>query len=73
MLLLVRCCSEIKLQYDDSATETVVYTLKVKNKPSKPRLPQTGGNYHPWLFVGVGGALIGAGIYFYRRRRKYKA
>ncbi|MCM1159561.1 MAG: SpaA isopeptide-forming pilin-related protein [Clostridium sp.] len=61
---------EVLLQYDDSAVETVVYTLKLKNKPDKPRLPQTGGNYHPWLTILAGGALAGAGIYIYRRKRK---
>lgn len=60
---------EVLLQYDDSATETVVYTLKLKNKPNKPRLPQTGGDYHSWLFVLAGGALAGAWVYFYRRKR----
>ena len=61
---------EVLLQYDDSATETVVYTLKLKNKPNKPRLPQTGGNYHPWMIALAGGALAGAGVYFYRRKRR---
>ena len=63
---------EVLLQYDDSATETVVYTLKLKNKPNKPRLPQTGGNYHPWMIALAGGALAGAGVYFYRRKRRRK-
>lgn len=61
---------EVLLQYDDSATETVVYTLKLKNKPNKPRLPQTGGNYHPWMIALAGGVLIVAGVYLYRRKRR---
>ncbi len=61
---------EVLLQYDDSATETVVYTLKLKNKPDKPRLPQTGGNYHPWMFVALGGACIVGGVLYGRRRKK---
>lgn len=63
---------EVLLQYDDSATERVVYTLKLKNKPDKPRLPQTGGDYHPWLMALAGGALAGAGVYIYRRKRRKK-
>ena len=63
---------DIVLQYDDDAPEFVEYTLKVKNKPDKPRLPQTGGNFNPWLFAGAGmGILIGAGIYYFRRRRRF--
>ena len=61
---------EVLLQYDDSATETVVYTLKLKNKPEKPKLPQTGGNYHPWMFIALGGACIAGGVVYGRRRRR---
>ena len=63
---------EVLLQYDDSAVENVVYTLKLKNKPEKPKLPQTGGDYKPWLFGVAGGFLIGAGIYLNRRRKRRK-
>lgn len=63
---------EVLLRYDDSAVENVVYTLKLKNKPEKPKLPQTGGDYKPWLFGVAGGFLIGAGIYLNRRRKRRK-
>ena len=63
---------EVLLQYDDSAVENVVYTLKLKNKPEKPKLPQTGGGYKPWMFGVAGGFLIGAGIYLNRRRKRRK-
>ena len=63
---------EVLLQYDDSAVENVVYTLKLKNKPEKPKLPQTGGGYKPCLFGVAGGFLIGAGIYLNRRRKRRK-
>lgn len=61
---------EVLLQYDDSATETVVYTLKLKNKPQKPKLPQTGGNYHPWMFIALGGACIVGGVLYGRKRKR---
>lgn len=61
---------EVLLQYDDSATEMVVYTLKLKNKPEKPKLPQTGGNYHPWMFIALGGACIAGGVVYGRKRRR---
>lgn len=63
---------EVLLQYDDSATETVVYTLKLKNKPEKPKLPQTGGNYHPWMFIALGGACIAGGVVYGRKRKRMK-
>lgn len=63
---------DIVLQYDDDPPEFVEYTLNVKNKPNKPRLPQTGGNFNPWVFAGAGtGILIGAAIWYIRRRRKF--
>ena len=63
---------EVVLQYDDNATETVVYTLKLKNKPEKPKLPQTGGNYHPWMFIALGGACIAGGVVYGRKRKRMK-
>lgn len=66
---------DIVLQYDDDPPEFVEYTLNVKNqpdKPDKPRLPQTGGDFNPWVFAGVGaGILIGAAVYYFRRRKRF--
>lgn len=61
---------KVQIKYDGSAKENEVYTLQLENKPENEKLPQTGGNYHPWMFLLAGGALIGAGIYFYRRKQK---
>lgn len=61
---------EILLQYDDNALDVVVYQLKVKNKPNKPKLPQTGGNYYPYIIGFAGVAVLGTGVFLYRRRRK---
>ena len=63
---------EVLLQYDDSAVENVVYTLKLKNKPEKPKLPQTGGGYKPGRFGVAGGLLLGAGLYLNSRRKRRK-
>lgn len=60
---------EVLLRYDDSATETIVYTLKLQNKPDQSKLPQTGGDYHPWIFAVAGGILICVGIYQCRHRK----
>ena len=63
------------IQYDDSATETVGYTLEVTNKPDKPdepKLPQTGGDYKTWRFILLGGLFLGAGIIGFIRGRKRK-
>lgn len=61
---------EVVLQYDDNALEIVTYTLSLTNKPTEPKLPQTGDNMNPWLFVGVGLAAISAGVMVFRRKKK---
>lgn len=61
---------KVQIKYDGSAKENVVYTLQLENKPKNEKLPQTGGNYHAGMFLLAGGVMIGAGIYFYRRKRK---
>ena len=64
--------NDIVLQYDDDPPEFVEYTLNVKNKPNKPKLPQTGGDFNPWVFAGAGtGILIGAAVWYFRRRKKF--
>ena len=62
---------ECILHYEGDVRTHLIYKLELKNKPEKPKLPQTGGNYHAWLFGALGGMCIGAGIYVYRRRRKH--
>lgn len=61
---------EVLLQYDDAAPEVVTYTLSLTNKPSEPKLPQTGDNFNPWLFAGVGLAAIVAGVMVFRKKKK---
>lgn len=52
---------EVVLKYDDAAPEVVTYTLSLTNKPTEPKLPQTGDNMNPWLYVGVGLAALATG------------
>ena len=60
---------EVVLQYDDDALEVVKYTLELTNKPTEPKLPQTGDNMNPWWFAGVGFATIVAGVMVLRKRK----
>lgn len=53
---------EIVLRYDGEAPEVVTYTLSLTNKPTEPKLPQTGDNMNPWLFAGVGFVMIVIGV-----------
>ncbi|MCM1236570.1 MAG: SpaA isopeptide-forming pilin-related protein, partial [Ruminococcus flavefaciens] len=43
---------EVKFEYKDGKTRVVEYTLEVTNKPTEPKLPQTGDNMNPWVFAG---------------------
>ena len=63
---------EVVLKYDGDAPEVVVYQLNIKNKPDKPKLPQTGGGFHIWLFVVAGSVITGIGAIVYGRRRRTK-
>ena len=53
---------EVVLQYDDKAPEVVTYTLELTNKPTEPKLPQTGDNFNPWLWGGIGAAALAVGL-----------
>ena len=61
---------EVVLQYDDDAPDCVVYTLDLTNKPTEPKLPQTGDNYNPWLYAGLGMAALAVGLVAFFKRRK---
>ncbi len=52
---------EVVLQYDGDAPDIVEYILKLTNKPTEPKLPQTGDNMSLWLYVGIGLAVIVVG------------
>lgn len=47
---------------DCKAPEVVEYTLDLTNKPTEPKLPQTGDNFNPWLCGLVGAMFIGFAI-----------
>ncbi len=61
---------EVALQYDDAAPEVVTYTLNITNKPTEPKLPQTGDNFNPWLWAGLGliAMLAGVGAFLWRKK-----
>lgn len=62
---------EVKLRYDD-APEVVVFELSITNKPTEPKLPQTGENLNMWLFGSIGAFLLTAGItlLFWKRKKE---
>ena len=61
---------EVVLQYDDDAPECVEYTLSLTNKPTEPKLPQTGDNFNPWLWAGLGltALLAGVGAFLWKKK-----
>jgi len=61
---------EVVLQCDDAAPEVVTYTLDITNKPTEPKLPQTGDNFNPWLWAGLGLSAMIAGIGAFLWRKK---
>ena len=65
---------DVTLRYDDNAPDVVVATLKLANVPTEPKLPQTGDNANPLLYLGIGAlALItGVGVGLRGRKKKNK-
>ena len=53
---------KVKFEYKDGKTRVVEYTLEVVNKPTEPKLPQTGDNMNPWLFAVFWLAVVAAGL-----------
>ena len=53
---------KVKFEYKDGKTKVLAYTLEVTNKPTEPKLPQTGDNMNPWAFAGFGLAAVAAGL-----------
>ena len=54
---------------DLTEIEPIVVHQNITNKPKVPKLPQTGGNHTPWLFLMGAGAATGTGVFVYRRKR----
>ena len=52
----------------------ICVTLKLANVPTEPKLPQTGDNANPLLYLGIGAlALItGVGVGLRGRKKKNK-
>ena len=63
---------EVKFEYKDGKTKVLEYTLEVTNKPTEPKLPQTGDNMNPWVFAGFGLAAVaaGLGIIFWKKKKE---
>lgn len=61
---------EVVLQYDDDAPDVVEYTLKLTNKPTEPKLPQTRDNMNLWLYAGIGLAAVVIGVLVGKKKKK---
>ena len=72
--ILDETAPDVTLRYDDNAPDVVVTTLKLINVPTEPKLPQTGDNANPLLYLGIGAlALItGVGVGLRGRKKKNK-
>ena len=52
--------------------DVVVATLKLVNVPTEPKLPQTGDNANPLLYLGIGALALITGVGVGLRGRKKK-
>lgn len=52
---------KVVITYLGNVATSIPYKLTLTNKPEtpdKPKLPQTGGNYTPWIFILIGSLFI---------------
>ena len=72
--ILDETAHDVTLRYDDNAPDVVVTTLSLVNVPTEPKLPQTGDNANPLLYLGIGVLAlitgIGAGLRGRKKKRK---
>lgn len=68
--ILDETAHEVVLKYDGKTSEDIEYVLDLTNKPSEPGLPQTGDNFNPMLFVGLGLASLFAGVAMFFWKKK---
>ena len=61
---------DVVLRYEDKTPECVEYTLSLTNKPTEPKLPQTGDNFNPWVYAGLGIGVLALGLFaaFWKKR-----
>lgn len=53
---------EVVFKYEGNAPEVVEYEMNITNKPVKEKLPQTGDDFKPWVWSGIGLAALGMGL-----------
>ena len=70
--ILDETAHDVTLRYDDNAPDVVVTTLKLINVPTEPKLPQTGDNANPLLYLGIGALTLITGVGVGLRGRKKK-
>ena len=68
--ILDETAHDVVLRYDDNAQDVVVTTLKLVNVPTEPKLPQTGDNANPLLYLGIGALALITGVGVGLRGRK---
>ena len=61
---------DVVFKSDGKNKDSIVYTLDLTNKPDKPDLPQTGDDFNPWIFAGIGLSSIALGMLLFIRKRK---
>ena len=65
--------NKVAITYVGNASQSIPYKLTLTNKPEKPdkpKLPQTGGNYNPWVYVIIGSFFIAVFIALTILRKK---
>ena len=68
--ILDETVKEVTFEYRDGKVGVIEYKLAVSNKPTEPKLPQTGDNFNPWLYGGIGAVALtlGVAVLFWKKK-----
>ena len=72
--LLDETVKEVTFEYRDGKAAVIEYKLAISNKPTEPKLPQTGDNFNPWLYGGIGAVALALGVaaLFWKKKEEKK-
>lgn len=68
--LLDETPKEVTFQWEDGKKVVIIVDLTITNKATVSKLPQTGDPLRPWMFAGLGMAVVVMGLLIGKRKKK---
>nr|WP_310603699.1 SpaA isopeptide-forming pilin-related protein [Anaerosporobacter sp.] len=66
---------EVVFEYKDGKTKVIEQILEISNVPIEPKLPQTGDDTNPWIWIGLGvlSVICGLGVCFRKKEERIRS